>query len=221
MIDKLLSFVAPHHCCECGVAGDLLCDNCKYNIICEFQNVCLACGRPCGATGLCNTCRVPYTRAWFVGERRDVLQRLVGLYKFERARSAYRTLGDLLLQAIPELPANAIIIPVPTAASHVRERGYDHTVLLARYVAKRRNLKCEQSLTRTTSTTQRHASAAERNQQAKAAFAVKGEIVKNTPYVLVDDVVTTGATIKYASQALLDAGVSQVWVAVVARQTLD
>jgi len=68
---------------------------------------------------------------------------------------------------------------------------------------------------------QRHASAVERDRQAKAAFAVKGAITKHVPYVLVDDVVTTGATIKYAAQALLDAGASQVWVAVVARQTLD
>jgi len=97
MIDGLLSFVAPHHCCGCGNVGDLLCANCKYNIVCEFQNVCLACGKPCGAAGLCNTCRVPYERAWCVGERRDVLQRLIGLYKFERARFAYQTLGDLLL----------------------------------------------------------------------------------------------------------------------------
>ncbi len=217
MIDNFLSFVAPHYCCGCGNAGALLCDNCKYNIVYEFKNVCLACGKPCGTTGLCNTCRVPYARAWCVGQRRDVLQRLVGLYKFERARSAYRTLGDLLLQTIPEFPSDTIIIPVPTARSHVWERGYDHTVLLARYVAKCRNLRFEQLLTRATSTTQRHASASERNRQAKAAFAVKGEIIKNTPYVLVDDVMTTGATIKYASQALLDAGASQVWVAIVAR----
>ena len=123
-------------------------------------------------------------------------------------------------QVIPELPSDAIIVPVPTSRSHVRERGYDHTVLLARYIAKSRRLQCEQPLVRTTSTTQRHASAVERHKQAKAAFAVKG-ITKHVPYVLVDDVVTTGATIKYAAQALLDAGASQVWVAVVARQTLD
>lgn len=103
----------------------------------------------------------------------------------------------------------------------MRERGYNHTVLVARYIAKRRNLRLDQSLVRATTTMQRHASAAERHKQAKLAFAVKGELLKNTPYVLIDDVVTTGATIKYAAQALKDAGVHQVWVAVVARQTLD
>jgi ComF family protein len=127
----------------------------------------------------------------------------------------------MLLQAIPVLPSDVIIIPVPTARAHVRERGYDHTVLLARYIAKRRHLQFAQPLVRATGTTQRHSSAVERNKQAKMAFAVKGKLVPNVPYVLIDDVVTTGATVKYAAQTLLDAGASQVWVAVIARQTLD
>jgi len=221
MIDNLLSFVAPHLCCGCGKAGDLLCDNCKYNIISESKNVCLVCEKLCGTTGLCNTCRVPYVRAWCVGQRRDVLQRLIGLYKFERAKSAYKELGDLLIQTISELPIDTIIVPVPTARSHVRERGYDHTVLLARYVARQRHLTFAQPLVRVTGTMQRHSSASERNKQAKVAFGVRGKILKNVPYVLIDDVVTTGATIKYAAQTLLDADVAQVWVAVIARQTLD
>jgi len=41
------------------------------------------------------------------------------------------------------------------------------------------------------------------------------------PYLLVDDVMTTGSTLKYAARALKQAGASQVWVAVIARQTLD
>jgi ComF family protein len=156
-----------------------------------------------------------------VGQRRDVLQRLIGLYKFERTRSAYKELGYLLMKTIPELPLDAIIVPVPTTRRHVRERGYDHTVLLARYIARQRHLTFSQPLVRVTATMQRHSSASERDKQAKMAFGIRGEIVNNVPYILIDDVVTTGATIKYAAQALLDAGVAQVWVAVIARQTLD
>ncbi len=221
MIDNLLSFVAPHLCCGCGKLGELLCDNCKYNIIYEPKTVCLVCERLCGADGLCNTCRVPYTRAWCAGERRDVLQRLIGLYKFERARAAHKVLGDLLLETLPELPIDTIIVPVPTARSHVRERGYDHTVLIARYIATKRNLKFEESLSRIGSTTQRRASATKRQAQAKTAFAARRDIIKGVPYLLVDDIVTTGSTIKYASQVLKNAGATEVWVAVLARQTLD
>ncbi|MBC7943459.1 ComF family protein [Candidatus Saccharibacteria bacterium] len=164
---------------------------------------------------------MPYTRAWCAGERRDVLQRLIGLYKFERARVAHKVLGDLLLQTLPELPSETIIVPVPTAHSHVRERGYDHTVLIAQYIATKRNLKFEESLSRIGSTTQRRASATKRQSQAKTAFAARRDIINDVPYLLVDDIVTTGSTIKYAAQVLKNAGATEVWVAVLARQTLD
>jgi ComF family protein len=164
---------------------------------------------------------VPYDKAWFVGYRRDSLQRLVGLYKFERVRSAYRTVGELLTDVVPDLPPEAIVVPVPTVASHVRERGYDHTLLIARYFARQRGLRLSRPLRRSTHTKQRQASANTRDAQAKLAFKVEGMIENNVPYLLVDDIMTTGATLKYAAKALKGAGATQVWVAVVARQTLD
>lgn len=170
---------------------------------------------------LCKGCRVPYERAWAVGNREGVLQRLIGLYKFERARSGYKALGELLLNSLPELPPETIIVPVPTVSGHIRERGYDHMLLIAKYVAKKRGLKLQRLLERKTSTKQRQAGASQREVQAKRAFEVRGVISKDVPYLLLDDVITTGATLKYASKALVDAGAKHVWVAVVARQTLD
>lgn len=183
--------------------------------------VCVVCGRPTGSTWLCNSCRAPYERVWVVGERSGILQRLVGLYKFERAREAYMPLGDLLLDLLPELPADTVIVPVPTTSSRIRERGYDHMLLITAYVARVRRLKCQQLVVRKTNTKQRQASARTRIAQAKQAFIVKVKINPDVPYLLVDDVVTTGATIKYATKALRDAGAKHVWVAVIARQTLD
>lgn len=221
MIDKLLSFTAPHHCCGCDKIGCLLCNDCKYNIISEPKMVCVVCHQPTGHTWLCKTCRTPYERVWVVGERIGILQRLVGLYKFERTRAAYKTLGDLLLEVLPELPADTIVVPVPTTPSRIRERGYDHMLLVAKYIAKARGLRCERLIERQTNTKQRQATARQRLAQAKRAFIVDEPIDANVPYLLIDDVITTGATIKYASKALRDAGANHVWVAVIARQTLE
>ena len=102
--------------------------------------VCIVCHRPTGSNWLCNTCHVPYERAWIVGERSGTLQRLVGLYKFERAKSGYKDLGDLILDILPELPLDTVIVPVPTVTGHIRERGYDHMLLIAKYVARSRGL---------------------------------------------------------------------------------
>ncbi len=221
MIDTLLSLIAPHHCCGCGKVGSPLCGNCKYNISSESESVCIVCGRLCGVSGICKSCHVPYTKAWHVGPRADTLQRLIGLYKFERLQAAYRSLADLLHGAVPDLPPQTVVVSIPTVSGHIRERGYDHMALIARRFAKKRHLKLSHVLCRTTDTKQRQASAKQRDQQAKAAFKVHGVVSGDVPYLLIDDVMTTGATIKYAARALKQAGARQVWVAVIARQTLD
>jgi len=163
---------------------------------------------------------MPYEKVWVVSERDGPLQRLIGLYKFERARSAHKQLGDLLLDILPELPTSTVVVPVPTTPSRTRERGYDHMLLIAKYVARARGLKCQQLVCRQTNTKQRQSTAKKRDLQAKTAFAVRDKVDGDVPYLLVDDVITTGATIKYAAKALVDAGAKHVWVAVVARQAL-
>jgi len=164
---------------------------------------------------------MPYERAWLVGERTGILQRLVGLYKFERAKSGYKVLGNLLLEVLPDLPIDTVVVPVPTISGHIRERGYDHMWLIASYIARTKGLECQRLIIRQTDTKQHQASAKQRIAQARVAFTVENALDSNTPYLLIDDVVTTGATIKYASKALRDAGAKHVWVATIARQTLD
>lgn len=220
MLDSLISLLAPHLCCSCGVLGSVLCDSCKYNIVSESYSACIACGRDKGAAEVCNSCRLPYSKTWCVGERSDILQRLIGIFKFQNAYAARHDLAALLLGRLPQLPANTIVVPVPTVASHIRERGFDHAYELARMVAKKRGLACQQVLSRMTSTKQRDASRSARIQQAKRAFEVR-RTVAAVPCLLIDDVVTTGATVRYAAKALKDAGASEVWVAVIARQPLD
>lgn len=221
MFDKPLSFIAPHYCCGCDKIGTMLCGNCKYNITSEQNFVCIVCHRPTIANCLCNTCRADFSHAWVVGERKGVLQRLVGLYKFERAKSAYRDLGDLLLGVLPELPPDTIIVPIPTTSARIRERGYDHMLLIAKYIARARNVACRQLIARQTDTKQRQMGAVQRNIQAKNAFYVPGAVDPDATYLIIDDVITTGATIKYASRCLKRAGAKNIWVAVIARQTLD
>ncbi len=222
MLDTLLSFVAPHHCCGCGETGTLLCDNCKYDIMSEPFEACIACGKGLvSRNGLCGVCKVPYQRAWCVADRRDHLQRLIGNYKFTNARAAYMPLAQLLSDRLPELPAETVIVPIPTINSHIRQRGYDHMGLIARRLAHLRALSVDISLQRITNTTQRGSGMRERAKQAKAAFMCAKQLDDKKIYLLIDDVVTSGATVKYAAQTLLDAGASTVWVASISRQPLD
>jgi predicted amidophosphoribosyltransferase len=119
------------------------------------------------------------------------------------------------------LPEQTVVVPIPTVPSHIRERGYDHALLLAKIFAKSRGLKMRRLLYRKTSTRQREASRETRMIQAQQAFELRGRLELDRPHLIIDDVITTGATVEFAAKILKDAGVHEVWVAAVARQPLD
>lgn len=217
MIDKLLDYLAPHYCYGCGEIGAALCEHCKYNIEEDYSEACVGCGGM-AASGLCGTCHLPYQRSWVVGEREGLLRRLIDEYKFESVRGVADTLAELLADRLPELPGDTIVVPVPTIRPHVRQRGFDHMVRIAKGVAGRKGCHYAALLARRTRTVQRGKGRAERIRQAKEAFSIKGLIPTDVPYLIVDDVTTTGATLQYAAQALCDAGAQRVWVAVLSRQ---
>jgi ComF family protein len=222
MLDTLLSIFAPHHCSGCGEIGTLLCHNCKYDIISEPYSACIACGTTIASKqGLCQKCRVPYEKAWCIAPRHDTIQRLIDSYKFSYQLTAYRSLADLLHDGLPELPSGVVVVPIPTVSSHIRQRGYDHTRLIARHFATKRHLAVAQPLIRATNSRQRGANARQRATQAKAAFVCHEQLDPEKTYLLIDDVVTTGATIRYAAKTLIDAGAGAVWVASISRQPLD
>ncbi|HRF28086.1 MAG TPA: phosphoribosyltransferase family protein [Candidatus Saccharibacteria bacterium] len=219
MIDKALQIVAPHHCYGCGSKQALLCDNCKYDITSNQFYGCIGCGRP-APDGICTRCQSGFSRAWCIGERSGELEALINGYKFERKKASSVVCVDLLQLVLPELPRDICIVPVPTIRRHIRQRGYDHTALVAKGLAKRRSLTYRQALRRITSSVQLGATRAQRIEQAKQAFECTTSLAEQT-VLLVDDVTTTGATLEYAATELRKAGAKDVWAAVIARQPLE
>jgi ComF family protein len=220
MFQKLSSLIAPHYCCSCGQIGRSLCDYCKYNIINELPGVCIICARPTPSSqALCTTCNAPYTRAWCAGEKSAELEKLIERYKFHRDKTSVAIVAELLVNATPALPTDCVVTWVPTIRRHVRLRGYDHARELAVLFARHKGVPVEASLIRAANSVQRGASKRVRQLQAQKAFSAP--LVKNQIYVLIDDVYTTGATVRYASQRLLEAGAREVWVVVAARQPLE
>lgn len=169
---------------------------------------------------LCSDCTVPYSRAWCVGERSEHIERLLNVYKYGRVKAASMPLVELLEANVPQLPDTVIVVPVPTVATHVRQRGYDHCELIAREFARRRGYRFASVIERIGKERQQGATRKQRIEQAKRAFRCRKDLKKGI-YLLIDDVFTTGATVTCAAQKLLDAGAGEVWIAVVARQPID
>ena len=220
MVDKVLEIIAPHLCSGCSKIGSPLCDHCKYDII-EMPFVgCLVCFGPT-SVGVCLEHNKSYKNAWIVGLRTGTLQRLIGGFKFQNMKAAAKNLAKLLDERLPQLPENTRIVPIPTAPAHIRERGYDHLLLIARYFAQYRQLAISPVLKRANTATQHTANRQTRQLQAKSAFQLADSIDPNVPYLLLDDVITTGSTIDEASQLLSLGGARTVWVGALARQPLD
>lgn len=220
MQNLFISLIFPHYCCACGKIGTLLCDRCRYDIVSDGYGACVICRLPVQSSeALCKSCDAPYSRGWCVAAHEGAVGRLISDLKFERVKAAGQLLGSLLAESTPELPADVTVVPVPTVAQHIRQRGYDHCALIARSFAKEKSVPYAEILSRQTSTTQRGAGRRDRLSQAKGAFAVKRSV--NGTVVLVDDVFTTGATLRYAAEKAREAGASDVWIAIISREPLD
>lgn len=221
MLDRLLSGIAPHSCCSCGYLGSILCESCKNDIESEPFSDCLICLKPTSSDNLCTLCKnaTGFAGAWCLSTRDKQLKALLGRYKFDSAVQAANVCVELLDRYLPLLPSSLTVVPVPTAPSHQRVRGFDHTALIAKRFARLRRLPYQNALAKSASHTQHFKSRAERLRTAADSLSVS----KNAPesVLLFDDIYTTGATVQACSRKLYSAGTQQVFLAILARQTLD
>jgi len=111
---------------------------------------------------------------------------------------------------------DVVVVPLPTIAKHVRQRGFDHTLLLAQHLAVAKRWRCDQILTRRTNTVQVGTKARERMIQASKTYTLNKPVKSDVYYLLLDDVWTTGASMRSAAKILSEAGATMVGGAVVA-----
>lgn len=222
MIDRLLSIIAPHICCSCGHENAILCENCFFDITDEPFSQCVDCMQPTVDGNLCRRCEThgPIKNLWVVGNRTGAVKKLIDLYKFEHNREAATRIASLLDARLPQLPAGTVVCFIPDIPAHRRKRGLDHMSVIATEFAKLRLLKTLPLLQRQTFHSQRGLSKAQRLQQQDGAFLVnQSPDIENC--LVLDDVYTTGATVRAAAKALRDAGIENIYVGLVARQPLD
>jgi ComF family protein len=117
-----------------------------------------------------------------------------------------------------------VVLPVPLFPTRQRERTYNQAALLAEELAQRIDRRFdEQSLVRIRQTeTQTHFNAVKRRENMSGAFSVaRPEWVRQRCVLLVDDVMTTGATLHECAKALKKAGAITVWALTIARKRGD
>jgi ComF family protein len=133
-------------------------------------------------------------------------------------------LGQHLVQLLQEQawPVDCII-PVPLNSHRRRERGYNQSALLAFFLTLQTGLpSIPSALQRIRNTrSQVGLTAEERHQNLDGAFSARADRISGRTVLLLDDVMTTGATLRNAARALLMAGASQVYALTLARALLE
>ncbi len=223
-----LDLVCPHSCRGCGQLGDVLCDCCKKNLFLEIGGICPLCKRKVARNDKndtimkCEDCNLPFRAVLVGGWREGTLAKLIKDYKYQSVRAIGAVLVELLDEMIREEDLaklgveEMVVVPLPTIGKHVRQRGFDHTLGLAKKLAKRRGWKCEKLLRRKTDTVQVGSTMKQRQHQAEQAYEMMAPVDKRATYLLLDDIWTTGASALAAARVLRQAGAKKVIMAVLA-----
>lgn len=141
-------------------------------------------------------------------------------YKYKRQKYIAGVLGKLVAQQVrrSSWPEMDTVVPVPLHPQRLVERGFDQALLLAQVVADELALPVRKVLVREIDTpSQTRLNSNERWQNVKNAFSVRPGYSLTGRILLIDDLLTTGATGNSAGDALLSAGAEEVYLAVVGR----
>lgn len=186
-----------------------------------IKPVCYRCQEVTSPSLICNRCRpqAGLDHLWAVSAYGGLAKQLVAALKFNRAQSVARIMAIAMVEILPYLAPNTVICPLPTANQRIRQRGYDQTELLARQIAQQTNRPYDHLLNRLGQSRQVGASRQVRQQQQAQAY----QLAANTtiqPVLLVDDILTTGASVEAAARVLRQAGYKDVSATVFAHKAL-
>ncbi|HYH75071.1 MAG TPA: phosphoribosyltransferase family protein [Candidatus Saccharimonadales bacterium] len=217
VLEKIISIIAPHECVSCQKEGLLLCIACQNTLPAQVA-ACYKCGRTSHGSRTCVSCRpsTPLYRVDALTAYEGLAKELVYGLKFERKQAASVVLGLMIAERVAG-GRFSYVTHVPTATRRIRMRGYDQAQCIARQVSIQLSIPYAPLLSRTGQQRQVGQHRTIRLQQMRQAFRPTNHAaITNAHILLIDDVLTTGASLESAARALKAAGARRVSGAVFA-----
>ncbi len=217
-----IDLIFPPRCAGCDVAGRVWCEECNDRIIAPRGRSCPACGFPLEKGIICYICEDWPNRVHvrpFAHYRKPLSSAILKL-KYRSDQALANEMASWLISVYHRMGWIAdCVVPVPLADVRLRQRGYNQVALIVASFAKELKLPSFTNALKRVRETQsqvgldRH----ERHQNVEGAFRADSRIVQGQSIVLIDDLLTSGATMKNYAIALLNSGAVQVFCLTVGR----
>lgn len=213
MLDKLLTLLFPRYCVGCRANGSYLCASCQ------------------GAIELASDPDLPNTHAVF-SYHEPLIRTLIKKLKYKKTKDVAQTVAIIMYnhfleeiainnQYFPTSNSQIIVIPIPIHKDRLKERGYNQAKEIAKHIVAQdpQHLKLVDNLlikTRATNSQVSVKNRAKRLANIKGAFEINSNTslsklgLDNSLIILIDDIITTGATMDEAMQTLKKAGAKKI-----------
>ncbi len=224
---KFLNLFFPSQCPICSERSDSyrhnpLCLSCWDKIQKYTGPACNVCGMPSPSIetlicGICLKSPQPFSQTLYYGLYEGNLKKAIHLFKFSKIKRLAEPLGRLLLDI--SIPKVDMIIPVPLHLKRLRQREFNQTALIGHFLSKELGIPLSlNNLIKTKETQpQTFLNRKERLVNIKKAFFVDG--ISGCDILLLDDVITSGATVRECAKSLKKAGAKTVTVLALAHST--
>jgi ComF family protein len=231
IFQSILDFIFPPRCfgCDKDIDSGIICDKCFSHVTTSALGVCSICGLPRSHDEKCthpimhagiriNT----LTRIRALGNYTTPYKGLVHNFKYQNKKKIAKVLGlglSNLINSDPILSRADYVVPIPLHPARLRERGYNQSLLLAQEASFSSGITLHDCLIRKKNTpSQTQFDYKARAENISGAYQFRNNLgftIKDKRFVLVDDVITTGATLTEAAKTLIENGASEVYGVVV------
>jgi len=226
----LLDLFFPKNCLGCKQPDTYLCRDCFTRIETTSNNYCFFCNKITGNGKICLNCAKEHylDRVISASEYKNpLIQELIRAFKYHYAQELAKPLSQLLIKTLRDLNfglcnLDFIIVPIPLFKYRLHYRGFNQAELLAKELADHFNLPLETNLLKRKISRVPQAKINDiekRKSNVENSFDVGLEInkVENKIVILVDDVITTGATLLEAAKILKENKAKEVWAITIAK----